>query len=215
MVKIIIDKHEKNSLIAAELVENHAEIEFRGLPVADYIIGEAAIERKTVKDFIGSMLNKRLARQIEELKQFPVKMLIVEGINEEELYNDHVVGGVHANAIRGMLLSIMLDSQIPVLFTKDYKDSARFLMVLAKRFENSKKESSFKAKKKAHNIAEQQQMILEGFPGIGPAIAKELLKRFKTIKNVINADLEELEKIKKLGKKASSMKQIIEKEYED
>jgi Fanconi anemia group M protein len=215
MVKIIIDKHEKNSLVIAELAENHAEIEIKKLVVADYIIGNIAIERKTVSDFVNSMINKRLIRQLEELKQYPVKMLIIEGIGEEQLYNDNAIAGVHANAIRGMLLSILTDFQIPVLLTQDYKDTAKFIMLIAKRLENSKKHVSLRAKKKTYDIAEQQQMILEGFPGIGPATAKALLKKFKTIKAVINAPLKELEKIKKLGKKARMIKGIIDKKYKE
>lgn len=213
MVKIIVDRHEKDSLIASELIENHYEIEFKSLPVADYLIGDIAIERKTVSDFISSMLNKRLQRQLEEIKQYPVRMLIVEGIGEQDLYNDYAESGVHANAIRGMLLSIMLDFNIPVIFSKDYKDSAKFIMLIAKRLENPKKHISLRVKKKSFNIAEQQQMIIEGFPGIGPAIAKELLKKFRTIRAVMNAPLKELEKIKKLSKKAKIMKEIIDKKY--
>lgn len=213
MAKIIIDKHEKNSLVLAELAENHAEIEIKKLVVADYIIDNTAIERKTVSDFVNSMINKRLARQLEELKQYPVKMLIIEGIGEEQLYNDNAIAGVHANAIRGMLLSILIDFQIPVLLTQDYKDTAKFLMLIAKRLEKSKQHISLRAKKKAYNIAEQQQMILEGFPGIGPATAKALLRKFKTIKSVINAPLNELEKIIKFGRKAQAVKEMINRDY--
>lgn len=213
MVKIIVDRHEKDSLIASELIENHYEIEFRTLPVADYLIGNIAIERKTVSDFISSMLNKRLQRQLEEIKQYPARMLIVEGIEEQDLYNDYAESGVHANAIRGMLLSIMLDYNIPVIFSKDYKDSAKFIMLIAKRLENPKEHISLRVKKRSFNIAEQQQIIIEGFPGIGPAIAKALLKKFRTIKAIMNAPLNELEKINKLGKKAKAMKEIIDRKY--
>ncbi|MBS3090635.1 hypothetical protein J4433_02605 [Candidatus Pacearchaeota archaeon] len=214
MAKIIIDKHEKNSLVVSELAGQKAEIEFAILPVADYIIEDVAIERKTVSDFIGSMLNKRLLRQIESLKQHKNKILIIEGIDEQQLYNDSANAGLHANAIRGMLLSIMLKSKIPVLFTQDYKDTAKFLMLLAKRCEKEGGGISMKFKRKATSISGQQRMILEGFPGIGPATSKELLKKFGTIKAVINAELAELEKIKKLGRKARIIKEISEKKYQ-
>lgn len=205
MVKIIIDRHEKNSLVVSELAGQGAEIEFAILPVADYIIGDVSIERKTVSDFISSMLNKRLLKQIESLKQHKNKILIIEGIDEKPIYNDSANTGLHANAVRGMLLSIMLKSKIPVLFTQDYKDTAKFLMLISKRCGKEGKNTSMKFKRKATSVSEQQGMILEGFPGIGPAISKKLLKKFGTIKAVINADAEELEKIKKLGRKKSEM----------
>ncbi len=212
MVKIVIDKHEKDSLVASELVENGCEIEFKTLPIADYLICDIAIERKTVSDFISSMLNKRLIGQLRNMQQYERKMLIIEGIDEKQLYNDYATQGVHPNAIRGMLLSIMLDFKVPIILTKDYKDTAKFIMLIAKRFEKSR-ETSLRVKRKAFNVAEQQQMIIEGFPGIGPATAKALLKKFRTIRAIINAPLKEMEKIEKLGKKAKIIKEMAEKKY--
>jgi Fanconi anemia group M protein len=158
------------------------------------------------------MLNKRLIRQLHELKQYPKQLLIVEGIDEQELYNDEAEQGLHPNAIRGMILSILLDFQIPIVFTKDYEDSAKFLVLLKKRQERGPREISLKAKKKALNIKEQQQFIIEGFPGIGPSTAKALLKKFKSIKAIINAKPKQLEKIIK-KKKTESLRKIIETKY--
>jgi Fanconi anemia group M protein len=216
-MKIIIDKREKNSLIIAELVENNVDFELKQLIVADYLINEIAIERKTISDFISSMLNKRLIRQLHELKlhelkQYPKQILIIEGTDEHELYNDDDKG-IHGNAIRGMLLSIVLDFQIPIIFTKNYEDTAKFLMLLKKRQEKKPKDISLNVTRKAYNIYEQQQFILEGFPGIGPSTAKKLLKHFKNLKKVINANEKQLKKAKLHENKAKTIKKIIETEY--
>jgi len=205
MPKVIIDYREKNSLVAAELVELGAEINFQELKVADYIVGDTAIERKTCSDFLSSMLNKRLLRQVEELKQYSKKLLIIEGIDEQELYND-LPEGINGNAIRGMLLHILLEASCPIIFTKNYEDTAKFIFLIAKRAEREKQNFSLRAKKKAKNKEEQKQFILEGFPGIGPATAKKLLKEFKTIKKIISADPEKLKKI--IGKKADIFKLV-------
>ena len=45
--KILIDYREKNSLVPSILSKDF-EIEFKQLPVADYIINNTAIERKTL-----------------------------------------------------------------------------------------------------------------------------------------------------------------------
>lgn len=215
MVRIIVDSREKNSMVIAELADIGAETELRHLKVADYLVGEVAIERKTISDFVSSMINKRLLKQLEELSQYEQRILVIEGTDEKCLYNDDAKTGVHANAIRGMLLSSMLNFRVPILFTKDARDTASFLKVLANRMEKQGKSASLKVKKKAYNVSEQQQFILEGFPGIGPNTAKALLSRFKTIKEVVNADGAELEKVKNLGrKKAGIIKGILEKNYE-
>src|SRR4030043_1630112 len=97
-IKIIVDNREKNSLVISELYSNKdIFLEFKQLPVADFLIRDVAIERKTVSDFLSSMINKRLSRQLEEMKQYPKQLLIIEGMEEQELY--HEEGGINPNAI--------------------------------------------------------------------------------------------------------------------
>lgn len=201
--KIIADYREKNSLVFSELKNLGCEIEIKPLKVADFIINEIAIERKTVSDFTSSIINKRIFKQLEEIKQYPKHLLIVEGIDEQELYNDE---GMNANAVRGMILSISLKYRIPLVFTQDAQDTAKYLYILSKK--PQQKDFSLNPKKKARNIKEQKQYILEGFPGIGPTTAKKLLKEFKTIKNIINAPNEKIQKI--LGKKSESFEKLLD-----
>ncbi len=204
--KIIADYREKNSLVISHLISEGAEVEVKELKVADYIVKDVAIERKTVSDFISSMINKRLLRQLEELQQYPKKILIIEGIEEEELYNDNSEG-INANAIRGFLLSITLKHNIPIIFTKSSEDTAKFLLVIAKKKGNL--ENGLNAKKKTLSKKEQMQLIIEGFQGIGPKNAKKLLEHFGTLKKIFEAPLEDIEKI--IGKKSEAFKLLHEK----
>ncbi|HPD81477.1 MAG TPA: ERCC4 domain-containing protein [Candidatus Pacearchaeota archaeon] len=207
--KIIIDYREKNSLIASHLIKLGIEVEFKELKIGDYIVRNIVIERKTVSDFISSMINKRLLKQIEELKQYPNKLLIVEGISEKELYSSsEKEGGMNPNAIRGFLLSILLKHKIPVLFTKNSEDTAKFMNIL---FKKKEKEINLNAKKKTLSKKEQLQFIIESFPGIGPKKSKKLLEKFGSIQNIILAPTEELKKI--LGEKAKQIRKIIEEKY--
>jgi len=205
--RIIVDYREKNSLVISELIKLGLEIEFRELKVADYIVKDVAIERKTIKDFVSSMINKRLFNQIQELQQYKNKLLLVEGVDEQDLYSDDKTG-VNGNAIRGFLLSILLKYNIPIIFTKDYEDSAKFISVLSKK---QTKELALKAKKRILNKKEQLQFIVEGFPGIGPKTAQKLLKKFKTIQNIIGASEKELKET--IGKKAEVIIKIIRMNY--
>ena len=206
--KVIVDSREKNSLIVSELVDLGLEVELKMLKVGDYLINETAIERKTVNDFISSMKSRRLVNQLEELQQYKSRLLIVEGIDEQELYSDSEEKiGMHPNAVRGFLLSIILKYKVPIIFTKNYEDTAKFISVLAKK---SEKEPSLNVAKKSFDKKEMKQFIIEGFPGIGPMNAKKLLERFKTIKEIVNASEEELKEI--LGKKSEVFK-IVDEEY--
>ena len=206
-IKIIIDYREKNSLVASYLISLGFEIEFKELKIGDYVVKDTIIERKTISDFISSMINGRLLKQLDELKQFENKLLIIEGISKQEIYTDEN-SGVNANAIRGFLLSILLKHKIPIMFTKDSEDTAKFIDVLSRK---KAKDIKLNAGKKILNKKEQMQFIIEGFPGIGPKSSKELLKKFGSIQNIINAPIEDLKKI--LGKRAENFIEIISRRF--
>ncbi len=201
-VKIEVDHRERNSLVPSLLMKEGFEIDWKQLPVADYLINGVAIERKSVADLKSSIINKRIFQQLMELKQYAQSFLIVEGIIEEDLYS----GGVHENAFRGFLLSVVLDYRTPVIFTHDEKDSARYISVLARRKE--KGESGIRASKIFLTREEQMQFILEGFPNVGAVKAKKLIEKFGSLKKIFNASEEELRDI--LGKRASEFLKILE-----
>ena len=203
---IIIDTREKQSFIAANLIERNANIKFEHLQVADYLIADIAIERKTFSDFVNSMLNKRLHQQLWNLKKYPQHIVIIEGFD----YRYHETR-IHENAVRGMLLSIITDFHVPIIFTEDEQDTANFLILLAKKQDKPKTTTSLRPSKSLPSLTQQKQFILEGFPGIGPTIAKQLLENFKTLKNIFNASEEQLSKINKFNKnKIEKFKQILQ-----
>ena len=123
MTNLIIDHREPKSLIR-ELAKKH-KVEIKHLVTADFIIQgkdiegnelNIGIERKTKNDFLNSIIDKRIIQQILYLKEnFPVQLLIMEGT--ENIYE---IRNFHPNAIRGMLASITIDFQIPILQTRDY-----------------------------------------------------------------------------------------------
>jgi len=204
--KIIIDHREKNSFVPAQLIKQGFEIEFKELKIGDYIANDTVIERKTVPDFHQSMINRRLFNQIEELKQYENKLIIVEGLEHKEIYNDYQMTGINANALRGFILSITLKHKIPLIFSKNPHDTAKFIEVLSKK---KQKELPLNATKKTLSKKEQMQFILESFQGIGPKNAKKLLEEFESLQNIFNAKQEELQKA--LGKKAEIFDLLKEK----
>jgi len=197
--KIIVDIHERNSLVTPYLHEFGADFEIKSLKTGDFIINDTIIERKTVSDFISSMISKRLVQQLLELKSYKKRALILEGQIDEK--------GFNPNAIRGMILSIELELGIPIIFTKDSADTAKFLLVLARKQDKDKSFSLHS--KKGMTKKEVQKYIIESFPGIGPKTAEKLLKKLGTIKNIIDTPLEEL--LNLIGKKANVFKIIHER----
>jgi len=200
--KILVDYREKNSFVPAELIKIGFEVEFKELKIGDYILKNIIIERKTAQDFISSMINKRLFSQIEELKQFEKKLLIIEGNFEETKTN------VNFSAIKGLLLSISLKHKIPIIFSKDAEDTAEYLKILSKKKD---KEMSLNLTKRNLTKKEELQFILESFPKIGPKTAKKLLEELGSIEKIMNSTKEELKKI--LGIKTDNFLEIIKRKY--
>jgi Fanconi anemia group M protein len=213
--RVIADNREKNSLVISELAEIGVEVEIKHLILADYLISnEIAIERKTINDFVSSMLNKRLLEQIRDLKNnYKFPLLIVEREDHHSLYKPTGHPNIHENAVRGMMLTVTTDFGVPTIITDDYKDTAEYILLLAKRQLKPRQAISLVVKRHAYSMRDQQQMIIESFPGIGPKTAKEILKKFKSIKNFTNASIDELRKIPKLGKKAEILKKILDAGY--
>jgi len=189
-IPIIIDTREKQSIISANLVEKKANIKYETLEIGDYLIENTIIERKTFTDFIGSMINKRLFDQIHEIKKYPKHFLLIEGF-----YYNYNKFNVHENAIRGMLLSIATDFQVPIIFTENEEDTAKFLILLAKRYEKPNTQNAIRQTKTLKTITQQKEFILEGFPEIGPVATQQLLENFSTLKQIFNATEEQLKKI--------------------
>ena len=200
--KIVVDNRERNSSVVSELIGMGYEIDWRQLAVGDYEVGGVVIERKTVSDFKSSIVNKRIIQQLIELKQYEKKFLIVEGIIEDDVYS----GGIHENAFRGFLLSVVLEFDVPIVYTYDSKDTAKYLDVLARKKE--KGEMGIRAGKILLSREEQQQFILEGFPNIGAVKAKKLLEKFGSLSGVFGASEEELGEV--LGKRAKEFREILE-----
>lgn len=187
---IIADIHEKDSLIVPELIENKIDVKMTYLEVADYLIGDTAIERKTINDFISSFYSKRLFEQLTQIQRYVNKILIIEG-DLNELNNK-----IEPNVLRGAILSIITDFKTSIIYTKDFKETSVYLAFLAKKLLKKKSNITFHSRI-PKSIKEQKQYILESFPKIGPATSKKLLNDFKNLKSIFNASEDELKKVLK------------------
>jgi len=208
---ILADSREKGTGILKELVNLNINVKTKNLFSADYIIGNIGIELKTKEDFIASIIDKRLLNQLVELKNnFEKQIIIIQGI--EDIYS---IRKIHPNAIRGMLATIALSYSIPIIYTKDPKDTAALLSTIAQREKNKDlKDFTLHQDKKPLTPKEQQEYIIESLPGVGPLLAKSLLKKFKTIKKIINAKEDKLQKVEKIGKtKAKEIRKVLDEIY--
>ncbi|MCK4714853.1 MAG: hypothetical protein KAT35_04710, partial [Candidatus Aenigmarchaeota archaeon] len=124
---IYADDRELRSPVCRKLFESKVEIKPIRLEVGDYIVSKrVCVERKTVSDFVNSMIDKRLFQQAKDLsEQFEKPIIIVEGA--EDIFSQR---NVHPNAIRGAIASLIIDFGIPILQTNDGEDTAHMIHYL-------------------------------------------------------------------------------------
>ena len=87
-------------------------------------------------------------------------------------------------------------------------------MVARREQDKTTKDFNLHGDKKPLTLKEQQEYIVSSFPGIGPGLAKPLLRVFKSVKKIVNAKKENLEKVNKIGpKKAEEIRRVLDEEY--
>jgi Fanconi anemia group M protein len=113
------------------------------------------------------------------------------------------------------LATIAVSYGIPILQTKNPRETAALLFAIAKREQEEGAAREFSGHtKKPLTLKEQQEYLVSALPNVGASLAKELLKQFGTIKSIVNATDEELQKINGIGdKKAARIKEVFDKNY--
>jgi ERCC4-related helicase len=205
-IVIHVDNRERTSMIARELLGMNVSVELSNLPVADYILSDRiAVERKNVKDLISSIIDKRLFDQLKALKEtYSIPILLIEG---EDIY---AIGGMHPEAIRGAIASVIISYGIPIIWTKNQAESARMLYTMARR-EQSEREVriSIRGEKKPLSIKEMQEFIVAGLPSVDTVLATRLLNTFKNVEGIFTVSKKQLMEVKGIGEKIADKIRLI------
>ena len=207
---VFADTREGNSKVIRHLSEMEIDVKVQAMAVGDYQVSdEVVIERKTAKDFVDSIVDKRLFKQARSLmEEFKRPLIILEG---DDLYN----GMINPNAIRGSIASIALDFGISIIPTRNAQDTAAMIKRIAIREQSGEKTPiQIRTDKKPVNLWEQQLFIIESLPNIGPVNAKNLLEHFGTVANIINASESQLQEVEGIGKKTpANIRKVVDSKY--
>jgi len=209
-VVVYVDSREGNSKVIRTLDTIGVKVKVNTMAVADYQVSdEVAIERKTAKDFVDSIIDKRLFKQARSMmEEFKKPIMILEG-------DDFYSGYINPNAIRGSLASIAIDYGISIIPTRNFEDTAAMIKRIAIREQKGDKRSiQIRTERKPQNLWEQQLFIIESLPNIGPVHAKRLLEHFGSVKAILEASENQLTEVDGIGKKtAKNIREVIDNEY--
>jgi len=103
----------------------------RALPAGDYSVEgwetSVAVERKTLEDFVHSVIRdrKRFKKELAKLSEYPHSCVVVEASLTDVLLVRYP-SGAHPNSVFGAVVSIIIDHGIPVYFCGDRQAARKF-----------------------------------------------------------------------------------------
>ena len=188
---IIMDERERGK-IKDEMVKLSCTLQIATLELGDYIISDRiAVERKRGDDFVSSIFDNRLFLQLEKLKQSFIRpFIILESPNR--LFDRKFI---NKNSIAGAMIYMIYRMGIPIIPTKDEKETAEFLLKLALNEQllgNRPELTKILSKQFRNTIVsrEDQVYFLQGLVDIGKATAEKYLNIFGTPYFVLQAILQ-------------------------
>lgn len=198
---LIANIKEKGSGLIPLLEKEGVVIKFTPLKLVDYIAaGKIAIIKRTMDEFIADLQSKMAFRTAIELKRdFPDPLYLVEGKPTSE--------SMSATTIRVGITYLTVLNRIPIIFTADEDDTAKYINLLLKQSEYSSKKEIPQAEVPMEQEEQQptegnyQEQILAKIPGITPANVKTLMSSFGNLKSVFSASEDKLKAIKSIGPK--------------
>ena len=205
--QLAVDHSENRSALLDAVRQSGAfEVRMARLATGDYLIdNEVLVERKSVADFAASLADGRLFPQVARLAHSGYRsLLLVEGpppISSPD---------VHPHSVEGALVSIAAMWRLPVLHSSDAEQSARRLRLLADQVRKPQQRVLRRFERKPKRVGSRRLFLLQGLPGVGPALAQRLLGRFGSVERVFTADASALAEVRGIGtKKAARIRELV------
>lgn len=200
-IPLVIDDRERAGPAPHAFAATNAfAIEFRRLPIGDYLLDNALLfERKTLKDLVASIQEGRLFSQALRLAEAKCPgALILEGTSVD-LADSHM----RREAIMGALVTVSLLIGLPVLRARTPTETAQTLVFAARQRVAVIRGALPRRGRRPKGKSALQRHILQGLPGIGPHRATRLLENFGSVAAAINADASALAAIDGIGKRTA------------
>ncbi len=198
---VVVDHRESRSQVAKRL-ESLRGIQIRPMQmaVADYALSDrVVVERKTVEDFLESLVSGRLFAQARQLVAYPRPIMIVEGEGLTTTRN------IPRGSVFSALAALTTDFGITVLTVKDAADTVDLIASIAKREQTEpRREAPMRLGKVAMNDRDRRLFLLEGLPHVSAVLARRLLNRFGTVEAVATASEKELVQVNGIGEKTAA-----------
>lgn len=200
-----IDTRESDDDIL-EAVETVAEdkdipVDHTHLETGDYVVGDAAIELKTINDAVQSALDDRLYKQADRLAdEFERCWIIVVGkIRELDTQYSSMNYQQQYGQMVHVMPEIMAKTNIPILWVdtpQKFADLGVRALIEAGKFDGKPPEKLLVS---PGSTSDSRVNMLSGIDTVGAAQAKTLLDEFGSIEALTNARFDEFLSISGIG----------------
>ena len=100
--------------------------------------------------------------------------------------------------------------RLPVLHSSDSEQSARMLLFLADQVRGSQERVLRRFDRKPRRLASRRLFLLQGLPGVAPALAHRLLCHFGSIERIVTVDAATLTEVRGIGaRKAARIRELV------
>ena len=202
MTTIVVDSREPPILKKLLKDNKDFKINFKKLPVFDYIIGETiGVERKTYPDLVGSVVGRRLYDQIRRMLKTKYRPYILLEGHISHAYNYAVYNRYFKQDAKEVALSanvtIALSYNIPTLYAENPFDTVTVLSKLCK------KHTVYRDKLPTPDRSlSPTENVLSVIEGVGPTTARRITRKCGIKLNYYNR--EKLLNVKGVGDKTAT-----------
>jgi Fanconi anemia group M protein len=206
---VVADDREND--VNRELARLDIEVDRQRLETADFVVSDrVAVERKEAADFADSVIDGRLFDQLSELSEYERAVVLLEG---EDLYGHR---DISSEAIRGALVSAVVDYGVSVLRSDGVGDTARTLRRTAEREQGDEDRSvDVRSVDGSKDPQEQLLFVAAGLPGVNTKLAERLMEEFETLERLFSANEADLKGVEGIGEgKAEKIRTVVSRKYE-
>jgi ERCC4-type nuclease len=211
---LTIDSRERKGSLLVDLVEKKAnsmniKTEKKWLEIGDYVFGDVCFEAKSVTDFIGSVMSKRLWTQIDNMdRHYVTNIVIIYGSLSKGIKNimtnsrSKLPAPARAvmlnNKFLGAIGRITLDTDCKAFWVPTEKEAALIITAICK-MKPIEREVIRPEVFKRITTDDLRLDLLTSIKGVSIKKAKELIKQFGSIMEIGEQEPDDLTIIDGIG----------------
>ncbi|KAH0788059.1 DNA repair endonuclease XPF [Histomonas meleagridis] len=194
--KIIVDDREFRSSLPNSLLQVGFKVVPELITVGDYVLtNDIVIERKAYTDLVGSLRSGRLLQQLQRMKMYyPKPMLLIE-FSETEQFNLVSAKDKNPLVMQKIAMILRLFPEIKIIWARNNLEAARTLMEIAQG-KNEPNETMAMAMgsedKNASNGASKSVKFLAAIPFLTNGHIEKIIEKCRNLRELAEMDRDDL-----------------------